>query len=91
MTEKLVLTAYRQKATTAYSSLDFSILDSHATSPAELHPLQVAEYREIWDKILVPDASSTSEDQTMVASLTWSLGWLLRLYKDDFPTTMPHP
>jgi hypothetical protein len=85
MTEKVLLTAYKQRATTSYNSQDFTILDSRLVGDPEIHPLPVSQYRAIWDKIFIPNAKSTSADRTLIESLTWSMGWLLRFYEDDFP------
>jgi hypothetical protein len=85
MTEKVLLTAYKQRATTSYNSQDFTILDSRLVGDPEIHPLPVTQYRAIWDKIFIPNANSTSADRILIESLTWSMGWLLRFYEDDFP------
>ncbi|KAK0611870.1 hypothetical protein B0T14DRAFT_595235 [Immersiella caudata] len=89
--DKVLLTAYRQKATTSYHARDFSILHTKPTGNADIHPLDTAEYRAIWDKILIADATSSEEDKTMINSFTWSLAWLIRLYDDDYPDDSTTP
>jgi hypothetical protein len=85
MTEKVLLTSYKQRATTVYHGKNFTILDSQFTGPSSIEPLQASAYRAIWDKIFVANNDSSANDRTLIASLTWSLGWLMRLYDDDYP------
>src|SRR5437762_3262202 len=85
MSKKVLLTAYRQRAATLYSSQSFTILDSQMIGDPEIQPLRASEYKAIWSKIFIADSLSSVDDQTMIASLTWALGWLMRLYDDDYP------
>jgi len=89
--DKVILTAYRQKATTSYHARDFSILHTKPTGNADIHPLDNAEFRAIWNKILMVDSESNEEDKIMINSFTWSLAWLIRLYDDDYPDDSTTP
>ena len=87
------MTRYKQYATTAYSGLDFSILNVHPPSPPILEPLNASTYLAIWTKILQspplsPSTISTPADDpnnAMTSALTFAITWLLRLYDDVYP------
>ncbi|KAI9772446.1 MAG: hypothetical protein M1840_000649 [Geoglossum simile] len=67
------------------SSQNFTILDLQMIGDPEIQSLRASEYKEIWDKIFIANSLSSVDDKTMIASLTWSLGWLMRHYDDDYP------
>ena len=85
MRKKIVMTAYKQYATTAYKRKDFSIVNVHPTSELQIQPLDVSDFTATWNKIFIPSNSSSPDDITMINALTFSLSWLLRLYDDVFP------
>ncbi|GAB1312326.1 hypothetical protein MFIFM68171_02536 [Madurella fahalii] len=101
------MTAYKQFATTAYRRADSRILDVSVTTEPEIVPLNISDYRLLWERMLVPGlslshtANSAEEtlvyhsadtlDQDMVNSLTFNLAWLIRLYDDEFPDDINTP
>ena len=85
MRDSLMMTAFKQFATTDYDKPDFSIVNVDPTSDPILQTLHAADFRAAWDAALVPKNSSTVAEVTMINSLTLSLTFLMRLYDDFFP------
>ncbi|KAK4041495.1 hypothetical protein C8A01DRAFT_14761 [Parachaetomium inaequale] len=88
--KRVLMTRYKQYATTAYNGLDFSILNVSPTSPAVPETLDATIYLAIWSKIFHPPdpTSNTSPNENDIAvtnALTYAATWLLRLYDDVFP------
>jgi hypothetical protein len=85
------MTRYKQYATTAYNRVDFSIQNVTPTSPPLRESLNATDFTATWDKIFKPTPRSLADDITMIKALTFSLGWLLRLYDDYFPDDSHSP
>jgi hypothetical protein len=84
---KLMMTAFRQRATTSYQRANFAILNVETTSEANIQPLKMEDFTATWDKVFIASnfESAKNEDAMVSNSLTTSLTWLIRLYADVFP------
>ena len=94
--KKVLMTRYKQYATTAYNGLDFSILNTSPTSPPILEPLNLTTYLAIFSKIFTPpslaiEKEGKENDIHMTSSLLYAVTWLLRLYDDVFPDDFHTP
>ncbi|KAK3387386.1 hypothetical protein B0H63DRAFT_393253 [Podospora didyma] len=103
----VIMTAYKQFATTAYKRADSTILDVSSTSEPELVPLSMSDFTLLWKMMLVPGSSpvrhrrkhrkdlanrsSDTLDRAMINSLTFNLAWLIRLYDNEFPDVIDTP
>ncbi|KAH6855437.1 hypothetical protein B0I37DRAFT_442283 [Chaetomium sp. MPI-CAGE-AT-0009] len=93
--KKLLMTRYKQYATTAYNGLDFSILHVTPTSPPYPEKLNASTYLTTWSKIFTPPNTNTTStnpadttsrtNRAVTDALTYGTTWLLRLYDDTFP------
>ncbi|KAK4157408.1 hypothetical protein C8A00DRAFT_11739 [Chaetomidium leptoderma] len=99
--KKVLMTRYKQYATTAYNGVDFTILNVAPTSPATRETLNATTYLAIWAKLFqpppppppppLPTGNDPKNDESMVNALTYSVTWLLRLYDDVFPDDVHTP
>jgi hypothetical protein len=90
MPKTVLMTVYKQYATTVYNREDLAIVDVHTTSPPEKEPITASLYWPIWRKIFTPPGNESSAlDRIQVDSMLYSLAFLIRLYDDVFPDD-PH-
>jgi len=78
------MSTFKRYATVAYDRQNFSILSIESISPPEPVTYDPKDFRSIYSKLLVPPASVTNDDTITVDALLFQLGWLLRLYQDDY-------
>jgi hypothetical protein len=75
-----------------YDSKNLSILNADIGSWAEAVDYNASDFRLAYDTALDDNITSGSpEDLYMVQSLLYQLGWVLRLYMDDFPADAQTP
>jgi hypothetical protein len=88
------VTTYRQFFTTSYDRQNLSIINNTPTSPPQPLTVDIDGFKATWATILNPtmDANTNiTEDQVMIDSLMFELGWYLRLYSDDFRDDQQSP
>ena len=78
------MSIFKRYATVAYDRQNFSILSVESVSPPEPVTYDPGDFRAIYSRALIPSANKTSDDTTAVEALLFQMGWLLRLYQDDY-------
>ncbi|KAI9770897.1 MAG: hypothetical protein M1840_002601 [Geoglossum simile] len=86
------LLSFQRHATVAYDLANFSILSVESIGPPVPSQFPVSDLRAFFTNVLapVPMLENTSSPafitQATTASVQFELGWILRLYQDDFST-----
>lgn len=91
MRTAVLMTTYKQRFTTTYRRADGFIEDAYATSDLELQAVDPSDFIALWDRLFIPTSSSNSQDLSMINDITFSLGWLIRLYDDEYPDDVNTP
>lgn len=78
------MSAFRQRATTAYERQNLSIISFETVSPPQPITFDPDDFKAIWAKLFNPGPNAISDDAVMVSSFMYELGWYLRLYEDQF-------
>jgi hypothetical protein len=78
------MSIFKRYATVAYDRQNFSILSVESVSPPEPVTYDPSDFRAIYSRTFVPSANKTSDDTIAVEALLFQIGWLLRLYQDDY-------
>ena len=78
------MSIFKRYATVAYDRQNFSILSVESVSPPEPVTYDPSDFRAIYSRAFVPSANKTSDDTIAVEALLFQIGWLLRLYQDDY-------
>jgi len=78
------MSIFKRYATVAYDRQNFSILSIESISPPEPVTYDPSDFRAIYSEAFVPPANEISYDAMAVDVLLFQLGWLLRLYQDDY-------
>jgi hypothetical protein len=85
------MSAFKRYATVAYDRQNFSIISVESISSPELVTYNVSDYHQLFLDLLTPKVNDTSDNAVMVDALLVQLGWLLRLYQDDFAEDQESP
>ncbi|KXX80305.1 hypothetical protein MMYC01_203358 [Madurella mycetomatis] len=92
LTTAVLMTRYKQYATTAYNGLDFTILDVVPTSAPIPEALNASTYLAIFSNLFQePSLESNPNDVAVIKSVTYGVTWLIRLYVDVFPDDSHSP
>ena len=78
------LSAFTQRATTAYERQNLSIISFETVALPQPITLDPDDFKAIWAKLFDPGSDATSDNAVMANSLMYELGWYLRLYEDQF-------
>ncbi|KAL1841738.1 hypothetical protein VTJ49DRAFT_6652 [Mycothermus thermophilus] len=97
--KKVLMTRYKQFATTAFSGRDFSIRHVQPTSEPVLERVNASTYLAVLDSLYNPPdsnpgttrAASYEHDVAMTHAVTYGTTWLIRLYDDIFPDDIHTP
>ncbi|KAK4247639.1 hypothetical protein C7999DRAFT_14351 [Corynascus novoguineensis] len=84
--KKVLMTRYKQYATTAYNGFDFSILHVEPTSPPYHESLNASTYWAASAAVTVTTTTTLpTNDEAVTHALTYGVTRLLRMYDDMFP------
>jgi hypothetical protein len=87
-----MIAGWKRYAEVTYDSKNLSILDADTGSWTEAVDYNASDFRLAYDTALDDNVTSGSpSDLYMVESLLYQLGWVLRLYMDDFPADKKTP
>ena len=86
MIRSTVMSLYRQFTTTTYNAQNLSMVNTQATSDAELMFLNASDYTTILNEVLVPNENSSQSDNISINALTYALTWMHRTYDEVFPS-----
>lgn len=75
---------FKRYATVAYDGRNLSILSVESISPPQSIPPQAKELRQIYAAALTPHINATSDDTELSNGFVYQLGWVLRVYQDNF-------
>jgi hypothetical protein len=85
------MSAFKRYATVAYDRHNFSILSIESISRPTLVSYKASDYREMFTNLFAPTSNDTSDNTIMVNAMLFQIGWLLRLYQDDFRDDQESP
>jgi hypothetical protein len=85
------MSAYKRYATVAYDRQNFSILSIESISPPGQITYNTSDFHDLFLNLFTPKVNDTSDNAVMVDALLVQLGWLLRLYQDDFGDDQESP
>jgi hypothetical protein len=88
MKAQVQMGVHRQYTTTTYSRQNLSILHVERELEPERMALAATTYADIFEQLLIPkvmfDKEAEKRANTSIASLTYALGWVHRVYGDIF-------
>jgi hypothetical protein len=78
------MTIFKRYATVAYDGRNLSILSVESISSPKLVEYHADDLRQIFTAALTPHPNATSDDTELTNALLFQLGFILRLYQDNF-------
>jgi hypothetical protein len=78
------MTIFKRYATVAYDGRNLSILSVESISSPTLVEYHADDLRQIFTAALTPHPNATSDDTELTNALLFQLGFILRLYQDNF-------
>jgi hypothetical protein len=78
------MTIFKRYATVAYDARNLSILSIEGISDASVVEYHPEDLRQIFTAALTPHLNATSDDTELTNALLYQLGFILRLYQDNF-------
>ena len=85
------LTAYKRYATVAYDTRNLSILSVESISSPEPVEINATQLNELFSTVLTPVTNGSFEDNDLTNTLLIETGWALRLFQDDFRSSLQLP
>lgn len=78
------MNVFKRYSTVAYDATNLSILSVESVTAPQVVTIDPQEFRTIFSTVFTPTTNLTSDDTEMTTGLLFQIGWLLRLYQDDF-------